>query len=113
MRRLLQQNLYFIYYNKKEYEDAKWRSVQGHYVPALSLERLRELVSNKTKKLPHYQQCDIYWLLLIVDFMDPAQDQDLQWPAGELLEKSPFERILLYKPQFGQVMLVPQADKSL
>lgn len=98
----------FLYYNQKEYADAKWRPVQGYYVPSLSLERLRVLVSEKTKKLRDYQPCDSYWLLLVVDFMDPAQDQDFQWPAGEMLEKSPFERIFLYKPQFGQVVQVPQ-----
>lgn len=100
--------LHFLYYNQREYADAKWRPVQGYSVPALSLERLRVLVSEKTKKLRNYQHCDFYWLLLVVDFMDPAQDQDFQWPAGEVLEKSPFERILLYKPQFGQVLQVPQ-----
>ncbi len=100
--------LRFLYYNQKEYTDAKWRSVQSHSVPTLSLERLRVLVSAKTKKLRDYQICDFYWLLLVVDSMDPAQDQDLQWPAGESLEKSPFERILLYRPQFGQVVQVPQ-----
>ena len=48
------------------------------------------------------------WLLLVVDFMDPAQDQDSRWPAGETLKKSPFERIFLYKPQFGEFVQVPQ-----
>ena len=100
--------LRFLYHNQKEYADAKWRLVQGYSVPALSLERLRVLVSDKTKKLRNYQPCDSYWLLLVVDFMAPSQDQDFQWPAGEVLEKSPFERILLYKPQFGQVVQVPQ-----
>ncbi len=98
----------FLFHNQKEYADAKWRPVQGYSVPTLSLERLRVLVTEKTKRLREYQLCDSYWLLLIVDFMDSAQDQDLQWSVGEVLEKSPFERILLYKPQFGQVVLVPQ-----
>lgn len=100
--------LRFLYHNQKEYADAKWRPVQGYSVPALSLERLRVLVFEKTKKLRNYQPCDFYWLLLVVDFMDPAQDQDFQWSVGEVFEKSPFERILLYKPQFGQVVQVPQ-----
>src|SRR5450830_163932 len=100
--------LHFLYYNQKEYADPEWRPVQGYSVPALSLERLRGLVADKTKKLRNYQPCDSYWLLLVVDFMDPAQDQDFQWPAGEVLEESVFERILLYKPQFGQVVQVPQ-----
>ncbi len=97
-----------LYCDQKEYEDALWRPVQVYSVPALSLERLRALVADKTVKLKNYQPCDSYWLLLVVDFMDPAQDQNLQWPAGEMFEKSPFERILLYKPQFGEVMQVSQ-----
>lgn len=100
--------LHFLYYNQKEYADAEWRPVQGYSVSALSLERLRVLVGDKTKKLRNYQPCDSYWLLLVVDFMDAAQDQDFQWPAEEVIEGSAFERILLYKPQFGQVVQVPQ-----
>jgi hypothetical protein len=100
--------LRFVYHNRKEYPDAKWRSVQCHSVPCLSLGRLRELISDKTKKLSAYQPCDAYWLLLVVDFMDSAQDQDLHWPPGEVLGSSPFERVLLYKPQFAEVLQVPQ-----
>lgn len=100
--------LRFLYHNEQEYADAKWRSVQGHRVPSLSLERLSEIVSDKTKKLQAYQKCDVYWLLLVVDFMDFAQDQELNWPTGVVFDKSPFERILLYKPQFAQVVQVPQ-----
>ena len=97
-----------LYCDQNKYEDAVWRPVQGYGVPALSLDRLRALVAEKTTKLVNYQLCDFYWLLLVVDFMDPAQDQDLQWPTGEILESSPFERILLYKPQFGEIVQVPQ-----
>jgi hypothetical protein len=45
--------------------------------------------------------------MLVVDFMDPAQDQDLQWPVDAEQIRSPFERVLLYKPQFAQVVQVP------
>ena len=47
-----------LFHNQKEYADAKWRPVQGYYVPSLSLERLRVLVSEKTMKLRDYQPCD-------------------------------------------------------
>ena len=100
--------LRFLYYNATEYVDAKWRPVQSHSVPSLSMARLREVVDGKAEKAKAYQPCDAYWLLLVVDFMDSAQDQDLQWPATEALGKSPFECVLLYKPQFAQVVLVPQ-----
>ena len=100
--------LRFVYHNRKECPDAKWRSVQCYSVPSLSLGRLRDLISDKTKKLSAYQPCDVYWLLLVVDFMDSAQDQSLHWPPGEVLSSSPFERVLLYKPQFAEVLQVPQ-----
>jgi hypothetical protein len=100
--------LRFVYYNATEYEDAKWRPVQSHGVPSLSIARLREVVDGKAEKAKAYQPCDAYWLLLVVDFMDSAQDQDIQWLASETLGKSPFERVLLYKPQFAQVVRVPQ-----
>jgi hypothetical protein len=100
--------LRFLYHNEREYVDAKWRPVQCYSVPSLSFERLCEIVTDKTKKLQAYQPCDVYWLLLVVDYMDPAQDQDLHWPTGVALGRSPFERILLYKPQFAQVVQVPQ-----
>ena len=100
--------LRFVYYNATEYVDAKWRPAQSHGVPSLSIARLREVVDGKAEKAKAYQLCDAYWLLLVVDFMDSAQDQDLQWPAAETLGKSPFECVLLYKPQFAQVVQVPQ-----
>jgi hypothetical protein len=40
--------------------------------------------------------------------MDRAQDQEINWPDGEVLDKTPFERILIYKPQTRLVTTVPQ-----
>lgn len=102
--------LRFVYYNAREYANAKWRSVQVYRVPDLSPERVRDLVTDKTKKVDNYQVCDLYWLLLVVDLMDRAQDQDIAWPPGEIVDKGPFERVLIYKPQQGQVTHVPHND---
>ncbi len=98
--------LRFVYNNAQEYPDPKWRPVQCYSVPCLSVERLREVVNEKSEKAKAYQPCDTYWLLLVVDFMDWAQDQHLEWPTEARLAKSPFDRILLYKPQFAQVVQV-------
>lgn len=100
--------LRFAYSNGEEYSDAKWRPVQSYSAPFLSIERVRSLVTEKVEKLKGYRLCDRYWLLLVVDFMDPAQDQDIRWPAGMGTLRTPFERVLIYKPQFGQVTEVPQ-----
>ncbi len=98
--------LRFLTHNGKEYADSKWKLLQGHEVPNLSVERVKELVAQKTKKLQNYHPCDAYWLLLVVEFWDPAQDQDIEWPQNESVGLTPFEKILIYKPQFRQVSVV-------
>lgn len=97
----------FIYHNPTEYHDAKWHASQVYTVPNLSLSRLAEIVESKHSKLAGYKPCDAYWLLLIVDFTDPAQDQEIDWPESEVSLKSPFEKIIIYKPQFAAWTEIP------
>jgi hypothetical protein len=97
-----------IYLNANEYPDAKWRLMQGFSVPDLSVNRLREIVVEKSAKLPGYQACDQYWLLVVVDLIDSAQDQRLNWPSGLALGASPYEKVLIYKPQYREVVEIPQ-----
>lgn len=102
------EGLRYVYCNGLEYPDAQWRAQQVFTVPNLDTSRLRAVVTEKSGKVCNYMPCDEYWLLLIVDFMDPAQDQELVLPADFRLGKGPFDKILLYKPPFGQVVEVPQ-----
>ena len=102
----------FLYYNATEYVDAKWRLGQCHSVPSLSVGRIRSLVSEKNEKLKSYQPCDTYWLLLVVDMMNRAQDQTINWPFGEFVEKSGFERVLVYKTHYSEVVQIPQSKTS-
>jgi hypothetical protein len=96
-----------VYRNANEYIDATWRAVQSHTVPSLAIDRVRTVIREKAEKAQTYRHCNAYWLLLVVDLMDRAQDQDLEWPANGAAVESPFERVLLYKPQFGHVVQVP------
>ncbi|WP_217902378.1 hypothetical protein [Pseudomonas fragi] len=95
--------LRFLYHDGKEYPGSNWRLQQGFDVPTLSINRVKSLVAQKIEKLKNYQLCDAYWLLIIVEFWDPSQDQDINWPKGESIGPTPFERILIYKPAFEQV----------
>jgi hypothetical protein len=102
--------LTWLYHNGKEYDTAKWLCMQTYATSFVSVERVRQLVADKAVKAADYNKdCEAHWLLLVVDFMDPAQDVFVEWPDGVVLTKSPFERVLIYKPQFGQVVEVPQA----
>ncbi len=100
--------LNFLYYNSTEYADAKWRVMQCYSTPNLSVQRVGELVGQKEIKKASYQHCERYWLLLVVDFMDPAQDQEVAWPVGEKLQTSSYEKVIIYVPQFHHTLVVPQ-----
>lgn len=107
------EGLRFVYNSGIEYADAKWRNTQSFTVPTVNPERIRAIVDDKTKKVEDYARCDEFWLLLIVDFMDRAQDQELTLPQDFCLAKGTFERVLLYKPQFAQIVEVPSTPPRL
>jgi len=96
--------LSFVYLNNQEYEDTKWRIVQVHGVPMLATERLVEIVKDKEQRSQKYEKCDAYWLLVVVDFMNPAQDQEIQVDTFKKVETETFERVIVYKTLFGHVL---------
>lgn len=69
--------LCFVYLNTEEYEDAKWRVMQVYDVPMMSRDRLVEIVRDKEVRARKYKKCDAYWLIVVVDFINPAQDQEI------------------------------------
>jgi hypothetical protein len=73
----------------------------------LAVGRVIKLIELKHGKITDYKPCDAFGLLLIVDFFDRAQDQDIRWPETSAPVSSKFERIIIYKPQFGEWTEVP------
>ena len=57
---------------------AKWALTQGHSFGLMSKPRLEEIVREKEEKARSYAPCDAYWLLIIVEFIDPAQEQEIR-----------------------------------
>jgi hypothetical protein len=95
--------LSFAYLNATEYEDARWRISQHYEGVSMSEDQLRLIVKAKEKKLKEYRPCDAYWLLVVVDFIDRAQDQEI--PVGDLKNTTSqvFEKIIVYKTCTGSV----------
>ena len=81
--------LNFVYYNPIEYPDAQWRVSQAFSGVGLSVDRVTQLVAGKEQLLAEYKKCDVYWLLLVVDFIDSAQNQEIIWPSGSLRCRPP------------------------
>ena len=99
--------LNFVYYNPIEYPDARWRVSQVFSGVELSIDRVAQLVATKEQLLAEYKKCDAYWLLLVVDFMDSAQDQEIVWPSEVGPLKTTYEQVIIYKPQFAQWIQAP------
>ncbi len=101
-----------VYLNKHEYEDAKWRIAQCHSVSIMASERLGDIIRTKEKKAEKYQKCDAYWLLIVVDFINPAQDTEITSERLEGICSGVFEKIIIYKTCFREVFEISQFKKK-
>jgi hypothetical protein len=71
----------------------------------MSVERLTETVRQKEAKARGYTGCDEYWLLVVVDFMNPAQEQEIRVDRV-VIASDIFQRIVVYKPFLDQILEV-------
>jgi hypothetical protein len=87
---------------------AKWKVGQGHSFGPMSIERLTEIVRQKEIKVRQYDPCDAYWLLIVVDFMDSAQEQEIRI-GGLTIDSDVFQKVIIYKPYFEHIVeIAPQ-----
>jgi hypothetical protein len=63
----------------------------------MSVPRLAEIVREKEDKAKNYKKCDAYWLLVVVDFVDSAQDQEIQVDGLKLCKSVVYEKKIVYK----------------
>ena len=98
--------LSFVYLNAKEYEDPQWRVAQCYSGQLMSTEKLRAIVKDKESQSNGYQHCDAYWLIVVVDFIDRAQDQEILIDNFEKITSTVFEKVIVYKTHFGHVLEV-------
>lgn len=98
--------LFHVYLNANEYQDARWRVVTVYDGQVMSRDRLLKIVRAKEKKANRYKKCDAYWLLVVVDFFDRAQDQEIRVVDLGKIESDIFEKIIVFKTVFGEVLEV-------
>jgi hypothetical protein len=94
-----------IYLNSKEYDDSKWSVCQVYSVDLMSPTELEKIVREKESKAAEYLPCDDYWLLIIVDWMDNAQEQEISVRRVKIASNF-FQRIIVYKPGFEDILEV-------
>jgi hypothetical protein len=92
-----------IWLNSEERDDARWRLTQVHSVEVMSAAGLQAIISEKESKAAAYAPCDAYWLLIVVDWTDSAQDQEITVERVKVASDV-FEKIIVYKPGFEDIV---------
>jgi hypothetical protein len=88
---------------------ARWKLSQVHSIGLMSTARLRDIITEKEAKAKEYAPCDAYWLLVVVDFTDLAQDQEIRVDGLEAVKSSIFEKIIIYKTGYNHIVEVTAA----
>jgi hypothetical protein len=82
---------------------AVWRVQQVYGVNAMSAERLETIIRAKEAKATSYRSCDALWLLVVVGWIDPAQEQEIRID-GLSIQSEVFDKIIIYKPNFEHIV---------
>jgi hypothetical protein len=98
--------LFSIYIYSEDCETPVWRSVQVHSSEYMSADRLQEIISDKDRKVEQYQTCDEYWLLVVVNYFDPAQDREIRREDIENVESTKFKKVILYRPPHEEIVVI-------
>jgi hypothetical protein len=93
----------FVYFNNQEYPDARWSAGGVHTVGLMSEKGLEAIIRDKEAKSIEYAPRDAYWLLVVVEAMDPAQEQEIRID-GLNISSHVFEKIIVYNPLFGHIV---------
>jgi hypothetical protein len=88
---------------------ARWRVGQAHSPGLMNIDRLTQIVREKEAKANDYACCHAYWLLIVVDFINAAQEQEIR-VDGVTVHSDTFERIIVYKPHFEHIVEVGQCS---
>jgi hypothetical protein len=91
-------------YLSGNYENPRWWVGQGHHGRLMSRDKLLAIVKDKERKSKEYHYCEAYWLLVVVDNINPAQDQEIRIDGFEPIPSTVFEKVLVYNTGYGHVL---------
>lgn len=83
-----------------------WQLSQVYSVPMMSKERLQSILDVKNRKATSYTICPELWLLVVIDFGNWGQDQEIDFGV-ESLQSDHFSKVILFKTVFNQILEIP------
>jgi hypothetical protein len=97
-----------IYFTGDHYSDPYWQIFQVSTLTKMSPAALEDIVREKEGKSRQYKKCDYYWLLVIVDWADRAQDQEIRLEGLNISSKV-FEKIIVHKWGYNHIIEIKAA----
>lgn len=94
----------FRLWNAGVYQGAKWTATKVHSFGLMSTSDLEAIIREKGEKASGYEGCDPYWLLIVVDGIDAAQEQEVRID-GLHVNSTVFEKIIVFHT-FGHTVEV-------
>jgi hypothetical protein len=91
-------------WNAGTYHGAKWTATKVHSVVPMSMDDLESIIREKEAKASGYEGCDAYWLLIVVDGIDAAQEQEVRIDRPHV-DSTIFEKIIVFHT-FGHTIEV-------
>jgi hypothetical protein len=91
--------------------DDRWPVFQVYSTPMMSLEQVKKIIKKKEKSSRFYRRCASYWLLVVVESMDPAQDQETRIADLDAVRSEFFEKVLIYRTAWGYVREINTAAR--
>lgn len=92
-------------WNSGVYQNAVWKVGQVNTVYSTSKDKLVGIVRSKEQKVNGYQKCDAYWLLIGVERLDPAQDQEIRID-DPYVHSDIFDKIFMFKAGSNHIVTV-------
>lgn len=102
------QELGFVYINQNLFGNPQWRNDQSQIgFKTMAIDKLEQILRDKEKKLKKYEKCDAYWLLVVIDSFDRAQEQQIPQEVlnGEIkLASDVYEKIIVFQTAPEHIM---------
>jgi len=97
----------FFLWRGDEYEGCTWQHQHVARIPVMNQDSLKKIIENKEKKAKRYEGCDQLWLLIVIDYMNFSQDQEINGVKPDEIETAVFDKVVIYKTCYEQIIEVP------
>jgi len=86
-------------YDRSEYFDYSWSVQSAFGVEPMNQDLLHKIIQQKEsiRRGGHYLNCDRLWLLIYLDFFNPAMDQQFPDRFAEPIRPHGFDKVILFK----------------